>query len=249
MIGDGVNDVLAIKRADLGIAMGSGSPASKAVSGLVLEGDQFARLPETLDEGRSILRSLHRTAKLFLTKNVYAFILIIAAYLGLGIPFPFVPQQVTLLNWTVIGIPALAIAASRQRSTRPLRGSVLAGPVRFALATGVVLGLGGVVLLCHMTQRLPDDPTRARTIFLAALILSGIATLQRALADGDRSSIGWFLLGLLAIPVLFLAMYVPHFANFFEMSPLGMMDWTWAIVYSLGGWILSLVLDRVLFRD
>ena len=128
MIGDGVNDVLAIKRAELGIAMGSGSPASKAVAGLILEGDQFDRLPETLDEGRSILRSLHRTAKLFLTKNVYAFILIVAAYLGLGIPFPFVPQQVTLLNWSVIGIPALAIAASRERP--PGRSAAPSSPAR-----------------------------------------------------------------------------------------------------------------------
>ncbi|HEX3315179.1 MAG TPA: HAD-IC family P-type ATPase, partial [Gemmataceae bacterium] len=245
MIGDGVNDVLAIKRAELGIAMGSGSPASKAVAGLILEGDQFDRLPETLDEGRSILRSLSRTAKLFLTKNVYAFILIVAAYLGLGIPFPFVPQQVTLLNWSVIGIPALAIAASRQRSARPLRGSVLAGPVWFAVRTGLVLGVLGVVLLGHMTHRTSDDPGRARTIFLAMLILSGIATLHRALSDEDRVPLRFLLLGLLSVPVLLLAMYVPVFANFFELSALDVRDWMWAIDYALVGWLLALASDRL----
>ena len=243
MIGDGVNDVLAIKRAELGIAMGSGSPASKAVAGLILEGDRFDRLPETLDEGRSILRSIQQTAKLFLTKNVYAFVLIVATYLGLGIPFPFVPQQVTLLNWSVIGIPALAIAASRERTTRPLRGSVLAGPVWFSVRTGLVLGVLGVGLLYHMMHR-TADPDRARTIFLAMLILSGIATLQRALSDGDRASRRFLLLGVLSVPMLLLAMYVPLLANFFELSALDVRDWMWAIDYALVGW-LALASDRL----
>ena len=249
MIGDGVNDVLAIKRAELGIAMGSGSPATKTVSALVLEGDQFDRLPETLDEGRSILRNLHRTAKLFLTKNVYAFILIVAAYLGLGIPFPFVPQQVTLLNWSVIGIPALAIAASRQRSTRPIRGSVLAGPVRFAIRSGVVLGLVGVVLLVPHDAALTDEPERERTIFLTMLILSGIATLHRALRDGDRADVGFLLLGLLSVPMLFAAMYVPLLAHFFELTPLDARDWGWAIGYAVGAWLLTLLADLAFGAD
>ena len=245
MIGDGVNDVLAIKRAELGIAMGSGSPASKAVAGLILEGDQFDRLPETLDEGRSILRSLHRTAKLFLTKNVYAFVLIVASYVGLGIPFPFVPQQVTLLNWSVIGIPALAIAASRERSTRPVRGTILSGPVWFSVRTGLVLGIAGVVLLCHMMQRSPDDPSRARTVFLVMLILSGIATLHRALSDGDRASLRFLALAVLSVPMLLLAMYVPPLATFFEMTPLAVGDWMWALAYAAVAWLLTLVTDRV----
>src|SRR5207237_9840568 len=117
MIGDGVNDVLPIKRADLGIAMGEGSQASKTVSGLVLENNNFALLPETLEEGRTIVRNLRRSAKLFLVKNVYSFILIVACGTGaFGLRFPYLPQQVTLLNWLVIGIPAFVIAVSRERS-------------------------------------------------------------------------------------------------------------------------------------
>ena len=72
MIGDGVNDVLPIKRADLGIAMGEGSQAAKTVSSLVLENNDFAMLPETIEEGRTIVRNLRRAAKLFLVKNVYS---------------------------------------------------------------------------------------------------------------------------------------------------------------------------------
>src|SRR5262245_51508350 len=118
MIGDGVNDVLPIKTAQLGIAMGAGSQARKTVAGLVLEHNNFALLPETLEEGRTIVRNLRRSAKLFLTKNVYSLLLLLPGSLGwFGLPFPYVPQQVTLLNWLVIGIPALAIAFTRQRST------------------------------------------------------------------------------------------------------------------------------------
>ena len=78
MIGDGVNDVLPIKRADLGIAMGEGSQASKTVAGLILQTNNFALLPETLEEGRTIVRNLRRSSKLFLVKNVYSLILIVA---------------------------------------------------------------------------------------------------------------------------------------------------------------------------
>ena len=117
MIGDGVNDVLPIKRADLGIAMGEGSQAAKTVSSLVLENNDFAMLPETIEEGRTIVRNLRRAAKLFLVKNVYSVLLILFSISGLlELPFPYLPQQVTLLNWMVIGIPALLIAMTRERS-------------------------------------------------------------------------------------------------------------------------------------
>src|SRR4029078_12215659 len=105
-----------------------------------------------------------RGAKLFLVKNVYSLILILASYAGLGIAFPYVPQQVTLLNWSVIGIPALAIAVSRQRaervSTRPFLREVLG----FALRPGLVIGLGGVAILWHATRLFPGDEPAQRTL-------------------------------------------------------------------------------------
>jgi cation-transporting P-type ATPase E len=100
MIGDGVNDVLSIKRADLGIALGEGSPASKAIAGLVLANNDFTLLPEALEEGRVIVRNLRRSCKLFLVKHVYSVILIATLFPGLlGLRYPYLPQQVTLLNW------------------------------------------------------------------------------------------------------------------------------------------------------
>src|SRR5262249_15480458 len=98
MVGDGVNDVLPIKRADLGIAMGAGTRAAGAVAGLVLETNDFTLLRRALAEGRTIVHNLRRAAKLFLLKNVFALLLIIAGLGLLGLGFPYLPQQVTLLN-------------------------------------------------------------------------------------------------------------------------------------------------------
>src|SRR5262249_25653609 len=121
MVGDGVNDVLPIKNAHLGVAMGEGSRASKTVSGLVLETNDFGLLPETLEEGRTILRNLRRAGKPFLTKNAFPLILIVGALGVFGLPFPFQPQQVTLLNFLTIGVPAFLITLSRERSPAPSR--------------------------------------------------------------------------------------------------------------------------------
>src|SRR5262245_46049023 len=230
MIGDGVNDVLPIKRADLGIAMGDGSQASKTVAGLVLENNNFALLPETLEEGRTIVRNLRRSAKLFLVKNVYSLILILAYYSGwFGLPFPYVPQQVTLLNWSVIGIPALVIALSRERSTAATKPRFLREVGSFALRTGVLFGLAGIGILAIAGRLRPGDETWQRTMLLSVLIVLGITALFRALTDGEpertRGDRRFRLLGALAIPVYLIALYWPFAASFFELRPLGMVDW------------------------
>src|SRR5262249_42425199 len=186
MIGDGVNDVLPIKKAHLGIAMGEGSQASKTVAGLVLENNNFALLPETLEEGRTIIRNLRRSAKLFLTKNVYSLILIIPGALSLfGLPFPYVPQQVTLLNWLVIGIPAFVIAISRERSRAPTRPDFLREVGWFAIRTGVVFALAGLTVLLFAIHVWGEPPKTQRTLLLSVLVLLGVTALLRALTDGE----------------------------------------------------------------
>ncbi|MFQ5555472.1 MAG: HAD-IC family P-type ATPase, partial [Acidimicrobiia bacterium] len=91
MTGDGVNDVLALKEADIGIAMGSGSPASRAVAQLVLIEGSFATLPGVVAEGRRVIGNIERVAYLFLTKTVYAIFLAVAIGLAAR-PFPFLPR-------------------------------------------------------------------------------------------------------------------------------------------------------------
>lgn len=230
MIGDGVNDLLPIKRADLGIAMGEGAQATKAVSALVLQTNNFDLLPETLEEGRVILRNLRRSAKLFLVKNVYSFILILAYFVGwFGLPFPYLPQQVTLLNWSVIGVPALVIAFSRERSTAATKPRFLLEVGWFALRTGVIFALAGLVVLGLAGLMHGGDDKAQRTMLLSTLILVGITALWRTLKDGEPETLqGDFrirMLGLAAIPLYLLAMYWPLAAGFFQLVPMNVVDW------------------------
>jgi cation-transporting ATPase E len=164
MIGDGVNDVLPIKNAHLGIAMGEGSQASKTVAGLVLETNDFGLLPATLEEGRTILRNLRRAAKLFLLKNVYVLILIVGALGLFRLPFPFVPQQVTLLNLLTIGLPALLLTLGKGPAG-PARPGFLREVGWFALRTGVVMGAAGLVLML-----LSAPPRERRTVSATAAV-------------------------------------------------------------------------------
>jgi cation-transporting ATPase E len=229
MVGDGVNDVLPIKNAHLGVAMGAGARATKVVAGLVLQTNDFGLLPQTLDEGRTIVRNLRRAGKLFLTKNAYILILIVGA-VGLfrDLPFPLLPQQVTLLNFLTIGAPALLITLSRERSAA-LRPDFVREIGAFAVRTGGLIGLAGLLLLLLSKRLWQDDVVTIHTMLLTALVLLGVATLLRALVDNERGMLpgDWALrwLAAAALPLYLAALYVPASARFFELTPLGLGQW------------------------
>jgi cation-transporting ATPase E len=250
MIGDGVNDVLPIKTADLGIAMGEGSQATKTVAGLVLENNDFALLPETLEEGRTIVRNLRRSAKLFLTKNVYSLILILPGAVGLfELPFPYLPQQVTLLNWLVIGIPAFIIALTRERSAAPTRPRFLREVGWFAVRTGVVFALAGLATLLVSVHAFGDDLETQRTLLLSVLIFLGITALLRVLTDGESQALKgdtrlrW--LAGAAVPAYLAAMYLPVANRFFHLTPLTDVR-HWLLILAVVGpaYGVSLLSDR-----
>jgi cation-transporting ATPase E len=173
MVGDGVNDVLPIKNADLGIAMGEGSRAAKTVAGLVLETNDFGLLPATLEEGRTILRNLRRAGKLFLVKNAYTLLLIVGALAVFRLPFPFLPQQVTLLNFLTIGTPALLITLSRERSAAAFSAADFLCEVGwFAIRTGIVIGVAGLLLMLAATHQLRRESRPAEAAAVVALLAS-----------------------------------------------------------------------------
>jgi cation-transporting ATPase E len=136
MTGDGVNDVLALKLADIGVAMGTGAPATKAVAELVLLDNRFATLPGVVAEGRRVTANIERVANLFITKTVWATLLAIAAGAAL-LPYPFLPRQLTVIDSLAIGVPAffLALAPNRRRYVPGFAGRVL----RFAIPAGLIV--------------------------------------------------------------------------------------------------------------
>ena len=141
MTGDGVNDALALKRADIGIAMNNGAPATKAVAQLILLDGRFSHLPSVLAEGRRVIGNVERVANLFLAKNAMSLVAIIGAAVA-GIQFPILPRHMTLISTVTIGIPAfiLALGPNPRRYVPGLLRRVLS----FAVPAGTIAGIAVV---------------------------------------------------------------------------------------------------------
>jgi cation-transporting ATPase E len=172
MTGDGVNDVLALKDADLGIAMGSGSSASRAVAQLVLLDSRFATLPHVVAEGRQVIANIERVAKLFVTKTVYATALAVAVGIA-RLPFPFLPRQLTLIGSLTIGIPGFFLAL--EPNLRRARPDIVRRVIAFATPAGLIAATA-TLLAYWLAHRSPEVPLEeARTT--ATLTLTGAGLL------------------------------------------------------------------------
>ena len=137
MTGDGVNDALALKHADMGIAMGSGAAATRAVARLVLLDGQFSRLPRIVAEGRQVIANVERLAKLFLSKTTYA--ILFAVVFGVLLwPFPFLPRQLSIVDGLTIGLPALVLALLP--NIQRYRPGFLRRAARFCIPSGLIVG-------------------------------------------------------------------------------------------------------------
>ena len=177
MTGDGVNDVLALKDADIGVAMGSGSSASRAVAQIVLLDNKFATLPYVVGEGRRVIGNIERVSNLFLTKTVYSVLLaILVGLAGLAskifgsdpLLFPFQPIHVTIAAWFTIGIPAfiLSLAPNRERAHRGFVRRVMTS----ALPSGLVVGAATFASYLAAYQGREASATQQTQASTAALI-------------------------------------------------------------------------------
>jgi cation-transporting ATPase E len=179
MTGDGVNDVLALKDADIGIAMGSGSSATRAVAQLVLLDSTFDPLPSVVGEGRRVLGNIERTSNLYVTKTVYAFLIALAVGV-VGVEFPFLPRQLTLIGALTIGIPSffLALAPNDERARPGFLGRVLRFTIPAGSLAAVATFLGYVLAKNEPGISLAEAQTAATMVlvFIGFLILTVIAS-------------------------------------------------------------------------
>ena len=202
MTGDGVNDSLALKSADVGIAMGDAAPATKAVAQFVLLDNAFASLPVILAEGRRVIANVERVAQLFLAKNAMSFVAIVVGALAAG-QFPVLPRQMTLLSTLTIGIPAFVVALA-PNTTRFTQG-FLRRIVSKSVPVGATIGLC-VVGADHFSR---DRSGTAATLTALTCFFMLLAHVARPLTTPKKALI----ISLAALSAV--CMTVPHIRLFF----------------------------------
>ncbi len=216
MTGDGVNDVLALKQADMGIAMGTGTAAAQAVSQLVLVDSRFSTLPGVVGEGRRVTANIERVANLFTTKSVWAALLAIAVA-ALTISYPILPRHLTIIDGLVIGIPGFFLALA-PNPRRFIPGFVFR-VARFVIPTGFLAAI--TMLLSYLLLRkVGASVTETQTMETIIFCVIG----WRVIFAIERPLRGWRLwLVVTMVGLLVLAFVIPLTREFFA---LGLPDWT-----------------------
>ncbi|NUP21907.1 MAG: cation-translocating P-type ATPase [Streptomyces sp.] len=222
MTGDGVNDVLALKDADIGVAMGSGSEATRAVAQIVLLNNSFATLPSVVAEGRRVIGNITRVATLFLVKTVYSVLLALLVVCW-QVEYPFLPRHLTLLSTLTIGVPAffLALAPNKERAKPHFVRRVM----RYAIPGGLVAAVAtfGTYLIArhyYTGEGALDAETSVATLTLFLISMWVLAIIARPYTWWRLALVAAMGLGFLVVLV------VPWLQEFFALRLVGVtMPW------------------------
>ncbi len=223
MTGDGVNDVLALKDADIGVSMGSGSEATRAVAQIVLLNNSFATLPSVVAEGRRVIGNITRVATLFLTKTVYSVLLAILVVCT-QVEYPFLPRHLTLLATLTIGVPAffLALAPNKERAQPHFVRRVM----RYAIPSGVIAAAATFTTYLAARHHYSGEGALAAETSAATLTLFLVAMWVLAIIARPYT---WWRIGLVAAMGLgfLIVLVVPWLQDFFALKLVGTtMPWT-----------------------
>ncbi|HYH62051.1 MAG TPA: cation-translocating P-type ATPase [Solirubrobacterales bacterium] len=241
MIGDGVNDVPALKQARMAVAMGSGSQITKGVADIVLLKDQFSMLPRAVGEGRRIARNIHRLGRLYMTKSVYAAVLIGITSV-LGFTFPFLPRHLTIAAFLTIGIPSFVLALAP--SEGPLyRGHLLRSLAAFAVPAGVGTAAASILALFFVDGLAGGTLAEGRTGATVTLIVLGlcfILLLERG-PGREHITIQTYMLAMIAgLGALLAAVFaLTPVREFFELELLSAGQWFLCLVAVAIGLLLA----------
>ncbi|MFU0536554.1 HAD-IC family P-type ATPase [Gardnerella swidsinskii] len=195
MTGDGVNDTLALKEADLGVAMGNAAPAAKAVAQVVLVDSRFSHLPDVVARGRQVMANMERVAGLFLVKTVYS-ALISAGVVLLALHFPYLPRHITYIGSLTIGIPAFLLALAP--NTRRYIPGFLKRVVRFAVPSGFAIAASvlATAVIAPRVLGLNLDDVVANNLIASRFIVSNVQALA---TTRSICSVIVFVLGILVL--------------------------------------------------
>lgn len=241
MIGDGVNDVPALKRSRVAIAPGEASQMARAVADIVMVRGGFASLAPMILEGRQALRNLQRVSKLFVAKSFLAAFLILTIGL-VPTTYPFLPRHLTLLSFLTVGIPAFFLALAPSTGAWRAR-DYLGSTFRFALPAGVAAGLGVVSSYLFALNVVFNDVPVARTVAVTSLMAMGLWLVLVLEVSGVKRS-AWVIFMCMAMAGLYvMVLLIAPLRDFFELTTLGAIDVTvamlGAVITASGLWMLD----------
>lgn len=191
MVGDGMNDVLALKQADIGIAMKSGAAAARDVADIVLLKDSFAHLPTLSREGDRIIYNVKRVAKLVLTKNVYClFFVLFSGFVGLT--FPLSPRFITWIDVLTIGTPAFLLTLMSAPVPKQSSADFLRETLGFAAISGLIIALVSLAVYANFSLWQDRTENYGKTAALSAIVLMGLYAVYRVTRPERSPAAAWW---------------------------------------------------------